>query len=248
MIISKQNQYVKLVRELRTKKGRDEHRKLVVEGKKAVADCLKMGVKCDYLLFDDSQSQFAENQSAEAFEVSKEIMKEISSQVTPQGILGVFECPQFYTTKPTTDVMILDGLQDAGNVGTILRTALATDFKRVVLIDCVDVFSDKVVNATMTAVFNLELCKCKRNQAVEMLKEWNIPLYIADLDGVNALQFKPQCGIIGLVIGNEGNGVSREIKSCATEVITLPMEQNIESLNASVSAGVLMYILKMNRE
>ena len=100
----------------------------------------------------------------------------------------------------------------------------------------------------MTAIFNLEIQKSKREEFVKLSKEWDLPIYVADLDGVNALQFKSKCGIIGIVIGNEGNGVSEELKRIASNIVTLPMDKNIESLNAAVSAGVLMYVLKNNKE
>jgi len=246
MIESKQNQYVKIVKELKTKKGRLEHGKLIIEGIKSVNDCLKLGIDCDFILTNsDCDMTFG---NIPTFKVAKSIFDDLTSQVTPQGVLGVFKQPQQVFIKPTTDFIVLDGLQDAGNVGTILRTALATGFKRVILIDCVDAFSQKVVSSSMTSIFNLEIQKCKREEFVQLSKEWNLPLYVADLDGVNALQFKAQCGIIGIVIGNEGNGVSNELKSISTAVVTLPMDRNIESLNAAVSAGVLMYVLKNNKE
>lgn len=246
MIESKQNQYVKLVKDLKTKKGRLEHKKLIIEGFKSVNDCLKLGVECNFILTNcDCELTF---ENIPTFKVANSVFDELTSQVTPQGVLGVFKQPQQVFTKPTTDFIVLDGLQDAGNVGTILRTALATGFKRVILIDCVDAFSQKVVSSSMTAIFNLEIQKSKREEFVKLSKEWDLPIYVADLDGVNALQFKSKCGIIGIVIGNEGNGVSEELKRIASTIVTLPMDKNIESLNAAVSAGVLMYVLKNNKE
>ena len=244
MISSKHNQYVKLIKELRTKKGRERHKKLVIEGKKTIIDCLNNAIKFDYILYDESCKDFVANLNIPKFETSKEIIEFLSNQITTQGIIAVVEQPILFVDKPETNFLVLDGLQDAGNVGTILRTALATNFRRVILIDCVDVFSDKVVSASMTAVFNLELQKCKREEFITKSKEWKLPVWIADLDGENALSLKQYYDIIGLVIGNEGNGVSDVIKKCANKVITLPMDKKIESLNAGVSASVLMYIIK----
>ena len=246
MITSKQNQYVKLIRELRTKKGRNEHKKLVIEGKKTILDCKKLKVKFDYILYDNTAKDFVENLDISKYEVSKEILNSISCHITPQGVMAVVEQPKLANEKPTTNFIVLDGLQDSGNIGTILRTAMATEFNRVILIDCADVFSEKVVNSSMTAVFNLEIQKVNRDEFVKVFKNWDLPLFVADLQGENALHLSSNYGIIGLVIGNEGNGISKELKSIATNVITLPMNEKIESLNAGVSAGVLMYILKYN--
>lgn len=244
MIESKQNKFVKFVKDLKTKKGRQEHKMLVVEGKKSVCDCLNLGLKCEFVLVNEATDCKFKN--VKTIVVKNSIFKELSSQVTTQGILGVFAQPKLCVSKPTSNFIILDGLQDPGNVGTILRTALATNFKRVILVDCVDLFSEKVVNSSMTSIFHLELQKTKREELVEMLKQWQLPLFVADLDGENALQFQHQYDILGLVVGNEGNGVSELLKSSATNVLTLPMEKNIESLNVAVSAGVLMYLLKGN--
>ena len=246
MITSKQNKFIKLIKVLRTKKGRNEYKKLIIEGKKTILDCLKLGVEFDYILYDNSAKDFVDTLNMNTFEISSELLQELSSHITPQGVIAVVKQPNFVTDKPQSNFLVLDGLQDSGNIGTILRTALATGFKRVIMIDCVDIFSEKVVNSSMTAIFNLNLQKCKRNEFISYIKEWNYPLYVADLDGENALHLTGKCGIIGLVIGNEGNGVSEEIKNVATKSITLPMDSSIESLNASIAAGILMYIINFN--
>ena len=244
MIESKQNKFVKLVKELKTKKGRQQHKLLLVEGKKSVADCLSLGVKCEFVLTNEATDFHPPD--VQNYCVKNSIFEELTSQVTTQGIIGVFQQPQMYDNKPTTNFIVLDGLQDPGNVGTILRTAVATGYKRVILLDCVDVFSEKVVNSSMTSIFHLELQKIKREDFVEKLKQWDLPLFVADLDGQNALQFSHNYAILGLVLGNEGNGVSDLVKTTATKTLTLPMEKNIESLNVAVSAGILMYLLKRN--
>lgn len=246
IITSKQNEKIKLIEKLHTKKGRAEHKKLIIEGRKNLVDCKNFNVLFDYILYTPENADFVSDFSCEKYEVSAELFKELSTQVTPQGVLAVVAQPALVDARPTTNFLVVDGVQDAGNLGTILRTALATQFMRVVLIDCVDVFSEKVINSSMTAVFKLELTKCKRDEFATLKNEYGFPLYVADLDGKNALQLTTKCGIIGLVVGNEGNGVSPQTKCVADEVITLPMDKNIESLNVAVSAGVLMYILKYN--
>ena len=244
MITSKQNQYVKLVNELHTKKGRAKHKRLVIEGKKFISDCYKLGVNFDILLYDENNESFANEFDVNKCMVSSNLLKSISTLVTPQGVIAVVEQPNAILKKPPSNFLVLDGLQDAGNVGTIIRTALATNFNYIYLIDCVDVFSDKVVNASMTAVFKVNLIKAHRDEFINAYREWNLSLLVADLNGENALHLEQNYDIIGLVIGNEGQGVSNEIKSLANKIITLPMDKNIESLNASVSAGILMYIMK----
>lgn len=246
IIESKQNAKIKLVEKLRTKKGRSEHKKLIVEGRKSLSDCRDFDVVFDYILYTHDNCEFVADFDVNKYEISPALMSEISSQATPQGVLGVAIQPKLVETVPTTDFLVVDGVQDAGNLGTILRTALATKFSRVVLIDCVDVFSEKVISSSMTAVFKLELTKCKREEFAQLKESYGYPLYVADLDGKNALQITRRCGIIGLVVGNEGNGISPQVRKTADEVITLPMDKNIESLNVAVSAGVLMYILKYN--
>lgn len=246
IITSKQNEKIKLVEKLHTKKGRNDYKKLIIEGCKSLLDCKNFNVQFDFILYTPENAEFVNEFQCEKYQVSAELLKELSSQKTPQGVLAVVEQPAFVNTRPTTNFIVLDGIQDAGNLGTILRTALATQFARVILIDCVDVFSEKVINSSMTAVFKLELTKCKRDEFVKLKNEYGYPLFVADLNGKNALQIKRSCDIIGLVVGNEGNGISSQVKAVADEVITLPMDKNIESLNVAVSAGILMYIFKYN--
>jgi len=250
-ITSKENERFKFALSLLDKKGRKQSGMMLVEGKKFVADLVKFNVPIQYLFFGDDALEFVEGlqmQNVPAYKLPQNLLSKLSRQSTSQQVVAVVREPLPKSKLPSTNFLVLDGLQDAGNVGTILRTALATGFETVYLLDCVDVFSPKVVDASMTAIFHLNLVKITREDFVKLAREQNFAIVLADFGGKNALQYENKYAILGLVIGNEGNGVSEQVNSVACDILTLPMSNKIESLNASVSAGILMYLLNGKKE
>ena len=250
-ISSKDNTMLKKAKALLTKKGRKEQNKMLVEGKKTVADLLKFNIKMQTILFSEQTKDFVLSlqppPDIELVMLEKNLIGEITHQTTSQEVVAVVDMPKVISQQPNTNFLVLDGLQDAGNVGTILRTALATGFNTIYLLDCVDVFSPKVVDSSMTAVFHLNLIKMAKREFITFANKQNLKILSADFGGQNALNYKAPSEIIGLVIGNEGNGVSEEINNICIDKLTLPMSNKIESLNASVSAGILMYLINASK-
>jgi TrmH family RNA methyltransferase len=137
--------------------------------------------------------------------------------------------------------LLLDGVADPSNVGAIIRTAVASGYKEVFLTsECADAFSPKAVRSSMSGVFR---AKVMRGELGEILSVIDCPIVVADMGGENVFERKIQ-GKFCLVIGNEGRGVSDSLKTKADIIVSIPMQNDMESLNASVSAGILMYNLK----
>ena len=232
-IVSKNNQTIKDL-----KKQKDKNRFLLfLDTPKMVKEALKQGFRPLYIfILKEKHFDFLENQNI--IYTSEEVLKSLSSVQTNAGIIGVFEMKKFQKFENDHNFLVLDNVQDAGNVGAILRSALACNFKTVFLLDCAKVSSEKVVRSSAGAVLNLNLIEISRQ---DFLKNYTLSnLYYADMGGVNIFKQKPS-GTVGIVMGNEGNGVSDEIKSKCTGSISLPMQNNLESLNVAVSAGVIMY-------
>ena len=172
--------------------------------------------------------------------LSDDVFHTVSGENSPQGVLALVRKPQNADALPKGSCVFLDGLQDPSNVGAIIRTAAAAGYDGVLLADCADAYNPKAVRASMGGIFKVKLFVGGR---AELLALNDKPIIVADMDGENAFIPKER-GELCLVIGNEGRGVSEEIRRLANETVSIPMQNGMESLNAAVSAGVLMYALK----
>ena len=232
-IVSKNNQTIKDL-----KKQKDKNRFLLfLDTPKMVKEALNLGFKPLYIfILKEKHFDFLENQNI--IYTSEEVLKTLSSVQTNAGIIGVFEMKQHKNFENNHNFLVLDNVQDAGNVGAILRSAIACDFKTVFLLDCAKVTSEKVVRSSAGAVLNLNLFELTKQ---EFLNSYNFNnLYYADMGGINIFTQKPS-NPVGIVMGNEGKGVSQEIIDICAGSVSLPMRNNLESLNVAVSAGVIMY-------
>lgn len=232
-IVSKNNNTIK---QLKKQKDKDKFL-LFLDTPKMVKEALNSGFEPLYIfILKNKHFNFLNNQKT--IYVSEDVLKTLSSVQTNAGIIGVFKMKQNTQFENNHNFIVLDNVQDAGNVGAILRSCLACDFKTVFLLDCAKVTSEKVVRSSAGAVLNLNLIQISRQEFLNNYKFNN--LYYADMGGKNIFENKFSLPI-GLVMGNEGNGVSQEIKNICKQSISLPMKNNLESLNVAVSAGVIMY-------
>ncbi len=240
MITSKQNALVKEIRSLSDKKFRDSLNLYVVESVKTVKEVLSLNLSVKVVVATE-KGLTALGFSPEKLElVSDDIFKHISAETTPQGVLAVVEKPQNLIQPPKDNCLLLDGVSDPSNVGAILRTAVASGYSEVYMTsECADAYSPKAVRASMSGAFRV---KIMRGDLSELLAVINLPIVVADMNGENVFNAKID-GKFCLVIGNEGRGVSPELKKQADKTISIPMLGGMESLNAGVSAGILMYNL-----
>ncbi len=192
----------------------------------------------------------AESYDGEAFPeektvmISDELLRVLSDEKTPQKVICRVKIPKNTLTAPKKACLILDGVSDPANIGAILRTANASGYNEIYLTpDCADIYSPKSVRASMSGVFFVKTHIATREEILSLMQD--TPVIVADMDGENAFAFSaPEK--FALVIGNEGNGVSNVMRQSATKTVKIPMADTQESLNASVSAGILMYLLKQS--
>ena len=185
--------------------------------------------------------------TVEVISVSDTVMKSVSDTVTPQGVLAVVHKPLYeigdLMGKKSPYLLVLERLQDPGNMGTILRTAEGAGVTGILMsADCVDIFSPKVVRATMGSLYRVPFfVSDDLIRDVSVLKGSGIRFFATHPTATESycdMDYRPPTGF---VIGNEGNGLSKELSDVCDEKITIPMEGQLESLNAAMATGILLY-------
>jgi len=235
-ITSLDNQYVKRVTSLHKKKYRDEYKEFFIEGIKLINEAIEYNHTIKNIFYCPDMINY--NLELPAYKVTKEVISKMADTSTPQGIIAICEIPQGQV-KLKERLIYLDRVQDPGNVGTIIRTADAFGFDGVLLSDgCADVYSPKVVRSTMGSLFHIPI---EENVSIEYLMSLNNKVYSSSLDTNSFLENISISKPFVLVIGNEGQGISQEIKNITDEFVKINMAGNAESLNASIAAGILMY-------
>lgn len=252
MITSENNAQIKeLIKLKKSTKERKKKKCFLAEGQKLLEEAhTEKKLKKFYLseALSEKQEEWEKTLEQEVpFEVlSESVFKAVSDTVTPQGILGLVQMPEYSLEElfkqEKKRFLLLDDIRDPGNLGTMMRTAEGAGISAVILSQgSVDLFNPKVVRSTMGSVFRLPFCYVEDLPAViEQLKQ-KIAVYGCMMDGrirYDEADFKDGAGI---VIGNEANGISEEVKKHLTETIRIPMAGKLESLNAAVAAAILMY-------
>jgi TrmH family RNA methyltransferase len=249
IITSTNNQSVAEARSLNEKKFRLQYAQFLIEGKKQVQEAIDKGIDIDKIFVDskkvDAYNKIVCGSPAPIYFCTEKVIKSISDTVTPQGIVAVANMPPVlpYRHQSGNKILVLDGISDPGNMGTIIRSAAAVGFDNIFTINCVDAFSPKVVRSTCGGIFLVNIYPSDYAEIINLSKKHNISLLVADMDGKNVLEHFEKPADYAIIVGNEGNGVSQELSSCGTK-IALPMKKTVESLNAAVSASVIMYALE----
>jgi TrmH family RNA methyltransferase len=257
MITSLQNEQVKHVVSLHHSKGRKDSGEYIIEGKRFVKEALlrRARLKKIYYAGDaDDVLHLAHQAETLGFaleEVTANVMKKMSTTEEPQGILAVLDQTAFswqdVTVQDQTAILVLDGIQDPGNLGTILRTALAADVKQIILTKgTVDLFNPKVLRSSMGAIFSQIILTEKTPEAIgNFCLSHHLSLVVSTMAGDSI--FDPQVCVpypLALVIGNEGFGPSEYFLKNADKWYSLPMANQVESLNAAMAAGIFLYELR----
>ncbi len=252
-LTSTSNEKVRFLRALSDAKTRRESGLMRAEGRKLcyeAAHCLPVDTLfCDEERWDDYAELIClcTDKGAKVYPTTRRIIEYVSEARTPQDVVLSAAIPSL----PLGDgpIAALDGVQDPGNCGTIIRTCDAAGFAGVVLgPGCADPFSPKGVRATMGSLFRVPLLRVPDLSAfLTERREMGWPILVSALDGEDFYARPRLPERLVLVIGSEGRGVSAEVSACATHRFKLPMVGGAESLNASVAAGVLIYDLFRER-
>lgn len=239
IITSKNNKLVSLIKKLSQKKYREETGLFVAEGLRTVQDIVSFAPHLvDTIVVAESKSQLF----ADAVIVSDSIFEGLTETVNNQGVLALMKIPQ---GEPSGSdyALLLDGIRDPGNLGTLIRTACAAGYYDIYLRDCADAYSGKVVRSTMSAIVKVNIITDVDLSTIQGLKSKGYSIIGADMNGRNL--FNTSFGNkICVTVGGEAFGISKEVRELCDEVISIPMEGDIESLNAGVSGAIIMYNAK----
>ena len=241
IITSRKNPLVQQVRRLlSSRKEREQAGLFVSDGIKLLQEAVKFYPGLDTVfLSDDMQVELPE--SVRVVRVTPEIMAYISPMETPQGALFLCRMPRDRGFAAQKGMLLLDGIQDPGNLGAILRTADAFDIPVALLEGCADPYSHKVVRASMGAVFRTQPVKATWEQVSSACRDAGVPIAVTALNDQAKDIRQANIGQMAVVIGSEGQGVRREILENADHSLIIPMNPRCESLNAAVAATVVMW-------
>lgn len=255
-ISSQNNPTLKMIRALQKRKYREIQSAFIIEGERIVEEALEQAGEVILILAthsyvagkDEDWYRWLQGKSIKTYLVSKRIFASISQTENPQGILAVVKKQESSWEKilglsPEPFLLIIDGIQDPGNLGTILRTAASAGISGALLTKgTVDLYNEKVLRATMGSIFYLLIRQnVDPQEVVDVCSREQLPLVVADPRGAQPYFHWDFTSRMALVIGNESTGPGETLRRAAREVIAIPMPGHVESLNAAVAAGILIF-------
>ena len=248
VITSNSNPLIQKIKSLKDKEARSLYNEFILEGENIVKDIPNTSL-VDYIFVDQSKIEdysyiLKKYDKSIIYEVPSKVMSVISDTKTPSGILAVARKPQ-YTKGEEESVVVLDGISDPGNMGTIIRTCVACGIKDIYAINTVDAFSPKVVRSTMGGIFEVNIIPTTYEELLAKLHGYN--LLTLDMNGEDIFKENKIKKPFALVVGSEAHGVSKVLKENCTQILSLPMSGKIESLNAAVSLSVALYTLTFSK-
>ncbi len=248
-IESVKNNKVKQWKKLQKKKEREQSGTFIIEGFHLVEEALKVDNLVEEIIISEDRSIPKEwdLNHVELIYAVPNVLKEISETETPQGVAAICRIQEEneYLIQPNQKILLLDNVQDPGNVGTMIRTADAAGMDMVILGEgCADLYSSKVIRSTQGSIFHLPILRGELKSYIKQCKELNTPVYGTSLqNGVPYQEVQPS-NTFALILGNEGKGMAQEHLDMTDRNLYIPIHGQSESLNVGVAAGILMYYLR----
>ena len=243
-ITSRKNPLLQQVKKLlSSRKAREEAGLFVSDGTKLLEEAVKYYDGLDTVILSEG-IDVAVPEGVRIIRVPEDVMGSISPMASPQGALFLCRLPEKREFSPKPGMLLLDGIQDPGNLGTILRTADALDVPVVLMEGCADPYSHKVVRSSMGAVFRTPVIQSTWQEVRRACVEQNIPVGVTALSDRAKDLRQADLSAMAVVIGSEGQGVRTEILQQADRELIIPMNPHCESLNAAVAATIVMWQMK----
>lgn len=258
IIKSKDNDKIKYTKSLLKTKGRNKEKKFIIEGYRILTLALECDAKLEYVFINEDFENKKDHQellhqleqkNIKIYKTTNKLFLEMVDTENTQGILGVLKYKERDMVNNINDddkfVLILDRIQDPGNMGTIIRTADSAGVDAIILLKgCVDIYNPKVIRSTMGSIFNMNIINTTQEEAVDVLKKQGFSIVSSYLQTDSYYHQTTYDGKIALVIGNEANGINEQLISESDKLIKIPIYGDAESLNAAISAAILMYEIK----
>lgn len=248
-IESKNNNLFKEIKKLKEKKHRIKSNKYLIEGLRFVEEAIKSKVSIDSIIFTESFKEknpdlfLKINENIKLIQMNETLLKQLCSTENPQGIVGVINM-QNKELKSGELVVLVDKVQDPGNMGTIIRTAHAAGAAGIVMTKgTVDIYNDKTLRSTMGSIFYIPIVEDNSLDFVKSLKKEGYKLVVSSLQGKNNFFEENLQGKVMIAVGNEGNGVSDEVYDIADIKVKIPMPGEAESLNVAVATSIMILSL-----
>lgn len=237
MITSTSNEKIKEIKKLKMSKNNIKEKKFIVEGRHLVLEALK----CNILLETFSLEEFSCGVSNTV--VSDNVMKAITSLNSSSNVIGI--CKMILEDeKLGNKIILLDGVQDPGNLGTIIRSACAFGFSSIILSpNCVNKYNDKVIRSTQGMLFKVNVITKNLNEIIPVLKNDGYDLYGTDVNSGIDIKSVKSNGKIAVIMGSEGTGISSDIKKLISKNIYINTSSDCESLNVAVASSIIMHQL-----
>ena len=257
-ISSKDNERVKYTKSLLKSKNRQKESKYIIEGYRILTLAIECNADLDYVFINETFEDKEEHQNLlkrlddnniKVFKTTNKIFKDLVDTENTQGILGVIKFKERKIEHNINNkdkfVLILDRIQDPGNMGTIIRTADAAGVDSIIALKgSVDIYNPKVIRSTMGSIFDMNIIHCTQEECIKTLKEKDFKIVSSYLDTDNYYHETNYGNKIALVIGNEANGVNDDLINQSDILVKIPIYGNAESLNAAISSAILMYEIK----
>lgn len=244
LVTSRKNPLLQQVKKLlSSRKEREQMGLFVSDGIKLLAEAIRCWPGLDTVILSQ-EVEMEIPADVRVVKVPKDVMESISPMQSPQGALFICRLPEKIPFAPKPGMLLLDGIQDPGNLGTILRTADAFEIPVALLEGCADPYSHKVVRSSMGAVFRMEVVQTTWAAAEQACKDAGIPVGVTALDEKARDLRESPLKTMAVVIGSEGRGVRKEIMESAQNSLIIPMNPNCESLNAAIAAAIVMWQMK----
>ena len=240
-ITSRKNPLLQQVKKLlSSRKAREEAGLFAADGVKLLAEAVRWYPGLDTVILSDGLEANVP-ESVRLFRVPEDVMASISPMESPQGALFLCRLPEKKTYAPTPGCLLLDGIQDPGNLGTILRTADALDIPVTLLEGCADPYSPKTARATMGAIFRREAYSVTPEELFALLSKSGVPLYGTALREDTVPLSDANLSKAAVAIGSEGRGLSQQMLDECAKTLKIPMSPRCESLNAAIAATVVLW-------
>jgi len=244
IITSIQNEQVKNWRKLHRRKYREETGSFLIEGSHLLEEAYETDQDIEAIIVQEGREAPAWFDSDFVYTVSENVFKEISQTKSPQGIAAVIKRTKGQAPNGKY-VLLLDAIQDPGNLGTILRTADAAGFSKVVLGEgTVDLYNDKVIRASQGSLFHIAIEQKSLEEVIPDLKSDGFSIWGTSLKRANNYRNVTPGEKTAILLGNEGRGVSDKWLRLADELVKIPIYGKAESLNVGIAAGILMYYVR----